>query len=122
MDETSATAAQASSERRPPLRENIYRYLFYGWMFRDADSGSALERALALQHNQMQARWMPVYLVRWLVIGAALWNAEQASESLTSPFPSIMLSLALIYVAMYLLLTTVIWAFLRSGRLRGRGS
>jgi hypothetical protein len=58
---------------------------------------------------------MPVYLVRWLVIGTVLWTAEQASESLTSPFPSIVLSLALIYVAMYLLLTTVIWAFLRRG-------
>jgi hypothetical protein len=87
-------------------------------MFRDAGSGSALERALALQHNQAQARWMPVYLVRWLVIGTVLWTAEQASESLTSPFPSIVLSLALIFVAMHLLLTTVIWAFLRRGRAR----
>ncbi|CAM5796872.1 hypothetical protein [Rhizobacter fulvus] len=119
MDKTTATVSQASSELRS-LRENVYRYLFYGWMFRDADRGSELERALALQHNKAQARWMPIYLVRWLVIGGVLWQVEQASESMASPFLPIVLSLALIYVAMYVLLTTVYWSFLR-GKLRGGG-
>lgn len=110
---------QLGSEPHPRLREGIYRSLFYGWMFLDADSGSALERAAALRHNQAQARWLPVYLVRWLFIGASLWFSEQASESLAAPFPSIVLSLALVYVAMYLLLTAVYWAFLRGRGLRG---
>jgi hypothetical protein len=119
MEETSDTVPQASTDRRRPLRESVHRYLFYGWMFRDADSGSAMERAAALRHNQAQARWMPVYLLRCFVIGVVLWTAEQASESMTSQALSIALSLALIYVAMYLMLTTVIWAFLRRGRMGG---
>lgn len=122
MGETSATVAKAPTDRRPPLRQSIYRSLFYGWMFRDADSGTALERALALRHNQAQARWMPVYLVRWLAIGFMLWPVEQASEAMALPALSVVLALGLIYVAMYLLLATVFWAFLRGGRHRGGGS
>ena len=121
MSETSATVAKTSTDRRPPLRQSIYRSLFYGWMFRDAANGSALERAMALRHNQAQASWMPLYLVRWLVIGAMLWPVEQASEAMAVPALSVVLTLGLIYVAMYLLLTTVFWAFLRGGRFRGVG-
>ena len=121
MSETPATVAKASAELRLPLRQSIYRYLFYGWMFRNAGTGTALERAMALRHNQAQARWMPVYLVRWLVIGAMLWPVEQASEAMAVPALSVALTLGLIYVVMYLLLTTVFWAFLRGDRFRGVG-
>ncbi|MBC7941413.1 MAG: hypothetical protein H7Z19_16965 [Chitinophagaceae bacterium] len=105
----------------PPLREGVYRYLFYGWLFRDADSGSALERAMALRHNQAQARWLPLYLLRWLVIGALLWTVEQVSESIPLSTLSVPLALALIFVVIHLLLTTIFWAFLRGGRFRAGG-
>lgn len=48
----------------------VHRYLFYGWLFRDASVGTYLERAAALAHNREQSRWLPRYLVRWLVIMA----------------------------------------------------
>lgn len=121
MAQTSETVAPATADRRPSLRVAVYRYLFYGWLFRDADTGSELERALALRHNQAQARWLTVYLVRWLVIGALLWLLAQTTVVLAVPALSVALALMHVFVAMYLLLTTVFWAFLRGGRLRGGG-
>jgi hypothetical protein len=118
MSETSATVARSATNRRVPLREGVYRYFFYGWLFRDADSGSTFERAMALRHNQAQARWLPLYLLRWLVIGAILSALEQVSEAIASSTLSFPLALALIFVAMYMLLTTIFWAFLRGGRFR----
>ena len=122
MAETSETAEGTTTDRRPPLREAVYRYLFYGWLFRDADSGSALERALALRHNQAQARWLPLYLWRWFVLGAVLWALAQATATVAVPALSLALDLMFVFVAMYLLLTTIFWAFLSGSRLRGDGS
>lgn len=48
----------------------LYRYWFYGWMFRDAHRGSVLERAAARRHNLSRSRWLPRYLKRWSVLGA----------------------------------------------------
>jgi len=44
----------------------LYRYFFFGWLFKDASTGNLLERAAALRHNRDQARWLPTYLRRWL--------------------------------------------------------
>jgi hypothetical protein len=54
-------------------RTLLYRYLFFGWLFRDASRGTRFERAAAWRHNQAQARWLPTYMRRWLVIGAAAY-------------------------------------------------
>lgn len=45
----------------------LYRYLFYGWMFRDASRGNTLERAAAWRHNREQSRWLPTYMRRWAI-------------------------------------------------------
>src|ERR1700710_120719 len=58
----------------------LYRYFFYGWMFRDAQRGSQLERAAGLGHNRDHARWLPTYLRRWLVVGLGLAGLEAWSE------------------------------------------
>ena len=47
----------------------LYRYLFHTWLFRDVTRGSLLERAASWRHNQQQARWLPRYIKRWLVLG-----------------------------------------------------
>ncbi len=57
------------------LRVLLYRYLFFGWLFRDVNRGSRLERALAWRHNCAQARWLPTYMRRWLVLGMLLYGA-----------------------------------------------
>lgn len=48
----------------------LYRYFFFGWLFRDAGQGSITERRAAWRHNLIQARWLPTYLRRWLALGA----------------------------------------------------
>jgi hypothetical protein len=56
-----------------PFRSLLYRYLFYGWLFRDASRGNNLQRMAARRHNQEQARWLPTYMRRWLVLAALLF-------------------------------------------------
>lgn len=51
------------------FRTLLYRYLFFGWLFRDVSRGTLFERSAAWRHNQAQARWLPTYMRRWLVIG-----------------------------------------------------
>lgn len=55
-----------------PFHSLLYRYLFYGWLFHDASRGNQFERAAAFRHNCAQARWLPTYLRRWLVLGMIL--------------------------------------------------
>ena len=57
------TGDPGCSER--PLRSLIYRYFFFGWLFRDASRGSALERAAAWRFNRQRSRYLPRYLRRW---------------------------------------------------------
>ncbi len=55
-----------------PTRTLLYRYLFYGWLFRDVNRGSLFERAQAWRHNCEQAHWLATYLRRWAT-GGVLW-------------------------------------------------
>lgn len=54
----------------PPLRlrQLLYRYWFFGWLFQDVNRPGLFERAAAWRHNQQQARWLPTYLRRWAVL------------------------------------------------------
>ena len=54
----------------PSFRTLLYRYWFFAWLFRDVCRGNLLERAAAWRHNREQARWLPTYMRRWLVMGA----------------------------------------------------
>ena len=54
----------------PPFGTLLYRYWFFGWIFRDAARGTPFERAAALRHNAERARWLPTYMRRWAVLGA----------------------------------------------------
>lgn len=60
----------------------LYRYLFYGWLFRDAGRGTVWQRAAAWRHNREQARWLPTYMRRWVILGLLLflvaWLVEVA--------------------------------------------
>jgi hypothetical protein len=95
----------------------LYRYLFYGWLFRDAGRGTVWQRAAALRHNRAQAHWLPTYMRRWLVIGAALfalaWLVEMA-------LPWSALS-AILYVPSvlslpFIVVTALCWWWLTSDR------
>jgi hypothetical protein len=56
----------------PAFRTLLYRYFFFGWLFRDVNRGNLLERSAAWRHNQAQARWLPTYMRRWLWCGVIL--------------------------------------------------
>jgi hypothetical protein len=65
-----------------PFRTLLYRYFFFGWLFRDASAGSFLERAAALQFNRERRIYLPIYLRRWLglvVLSYALGTLAESS-------------------------------------------
>lgn len=52
-----------------PFRTLLYRFLFFGWLFRDVSAARNLfERHAALQHNKHMSRYLPLYFRRWSVI------------------------------------------------------
>jgi hypothetical protein len=55
------------------FRTLLYRYFFFGWMFRDASRGNLLERAAAWRHNRAQAHWLFTYMRRWLFSGVLMY-------------------------------------------------
>jgi hypothetical protein len=68
------------------LRTLLYRYFFYGWLFRDAQRGNLWERRAAHVHNRHQARWLPTYMRRWSVVALALFALALVAElGLQSP-------------------------------------
>lgn len=64
------------------LRTLLYRYFFFGWLFRDVTRGNLLERAAAWRHNREQAQWLPTYMRRWCVCGLLLYGLGCAVELL----------------------------------------
>jgi hypothetical protein len=58
----------------------LYRYWFYGWLFRDANRGNLLERAAAVRYNRTHSRWLPTYLRRWTVLGVLCYLIGWAIE------------------------------------------
>jgi hypothetical protein len=66
-----------------PFRTLLYRYFFFGWLFKDIDGCGAnlFERAAVLRHNHRQAAWLPVYIRRWLGCSGLLCAAGAALES-----------------------------------------
>lgn len=52
----------------------LYRYFFFGWLFKDVTRGTLFERAAAWRYNREQARWLPVYLRRWMWCGLLFYG------------------------------------------------
>ena len=97
------------------FRTLLYRYFFFGWLFRDVSRGSLFERAAAWRHNQAQARWLPTYMRRWLVFGLLAY-AGGAFVELVIGAPAVS---ALLYVPGALsvpfnAVTVVVWIGLKA--------
>jgi hypothetical protein len=74
----------------------LYRYFFYDWLFKDVQKGKMFERAAAWRHNQEQARWLPVYMRRWLFLSTMFYAIGVMWENaLGMPYPA-----AFFYVCM----------------------
>jgi hypothetical protein len=50
----------------PSFSTLLYRYFFFGWLFKDVSCGSVFDRAAAWRHNRAQAHWLLTYMRRWL--------------------------------------------------------
>ena len=58
--------ASATPVAELPLLTMWYRFMFFGWLFRDLNTTPDLyERHAALQHNRRMRRYLPTYLRRW---------------------------------------------------------
>ncbi|TFY96932.1 hypothetical protein [Ramlibacter rhizophilus] len=64
----------------PGLGVLLYRYFFFGWLFKDVSRGNLFERAAAWRHNQAQAQWLPTYMRRWLAWGLGFYVLGWALE------------------------------------------
>jgi hypothetical protein len=64
------------------FRTLLYRYFFFGWLFKDVNRGTVFERSAAWRHNQAQARWLPTYMRRWLWCGAVFYGLGGLAELL----------------------------------------
>lgn len=65
----------------PAFRTLLYRYFFFGWLFRDVTHGTLFERSAAWRHNCEQARWLPTYMRRWLTWGLLLFTLGWVVET-----------------------------------------
>lgn len=67
---------------RLAFRTLLYRYFFFGWLFRDMREGDQYARALAWRHNVEQAHWLATYLRRWITLGTLLYGLGAGCEIL----------------------------------------
>lgn len=92
----------------------LYRYWFYGWMFRDVNRGNVFERAAAARHNRDLSRWLPTYLRRWTLLGLGCYALGVAIES-TVPVPYCLLPYVVSTLAVPVNAVTLIaWLGLRT--------
>ena len=74
------------------FRTLLYRYFFFGWLFRDVTRGNLFERSAAWRHNRAQAQWLPTYMRRWFVFGALSYAAGAFVELVIgAPLASVLL-------------------------------
>ncbi len=62
------------------FRTLLYRYFFFGWLFKDVSRGSLLERAAAWRYNQARAHWLLTYMRRWLWCGLVFYGLGSLVE------------------------------------------
>lgn len=73
--------------------------LTYLWPFRDyrnAFTGSALERAAAFRHNKILAKQLPAYLNRWSAISCVLLTASELCPAAVAPFAGVAFTIAFV--------------------------
>ena len=51
----------------------LYRYFFFGWLYKDCSRGNVFERAAALRYNKEHSHWLLTYMRRWLWCGLVFY-------------------------------------------------
>lgn len=114
------TPDPAAAAAELPFLTLWYRFLFFGWLFRDLNAAQNLyERHAALQHNRSMCRYLPTYLRRWSFLACfdfgMGWLFERAMQaSLLSAWFFTWSCVTLTGMVVI----TVAWAFLANARLQ----
>jgi hypothetical protein len=58
----------------------LYRYFFFGWLYKDVTRGNVFERAAAFRYNKEHAHWLLTYMVRWLWCGLIFYTLGGITE------------------------------------------
>jgi len=104
--------AEAPTELLPSV---LYRYFFFGWLLHDVSHAqNPFERNAALRHNQDVSRWLPIYMLRWTVLSAAMFALGTVSETVfAAPTLAACLYTAFCLCVPVLAITFSIWVLLR---------
>jgi len=94
----------------------LYRYWFFGWLFRDACRGNALERDAALRHNSDRARWLPTYMRRWSILAVLLYAVGGMLEWLGLDAAAPLAFIPACVAAPVLAVASATWCILRGRR------
>jgi len=65
-----------------PFSTLLYRYFFFGWLYKDVTRGNIFERAAALRYNREHAHWLLTYLYRWMWCGLVFYALGGVFERL----------------------------------------
>jgi hypothetical protein len=60
----------------------LYRYFFFGWLYKDVSTGNVFERAAAWRYNKEHAHWLLTYMWRWVWSGLLLYALGHTAELL----------------------------------------
>lgn len=105
--------AEALQQASVPFRKLLYRFFFFGWLFKDASKGNLWERSSALQHNKEQARWLPTYMRRVTVTAMGIFAMALLCELvLLSPVLSALFYVPSIMAVPYNAVAVLAWLFL----------
>lgn len=63
-----------------PFHVLLYRYFFFGWLYKDVSRGTLFERAAAMRYNKRHAYWLLTYLHRWLWCGLICYSLGGFAE------------------------------------------
>ena len=58
----------------PAFTTLLYRYFFFGWLYKDVTRGNVFERAAAWRYNKEHAHWLLTYMLRWLWCGLIFYT------------------------------------------------
>ena len=98
-----------------PLWQLVYRYWFWGWLFRDTNQGDLMRRAAAWRHNLGQRIHLPVYMRRWLVLlGATFAVALVIEVALDARTFAAVFYVGSVLSAVVEVIASVAWLFLRA--------
>jgi hypothetical protein len=97
-----------------PFWQLLYRYWFWGWLFRDANQGDLLRRAAAWRHNVAQRIHLPVYMRRWMALMGLTFAAALGIEVvLDARAFAALLYVGAVLSAVVEVVASIAWLFLR---------